>query len=63
MNKELNKVEARQGDRRHMNMRVLFWGAAAAFVCWRYFFVLWAWSRQQSNAARLFKRRVHLRIA
>ncbi len=32
MNAELNKVEARQGDRRQMNMRVLFWGVPAAFV-------------------------------
>ena len=32
MTTELNKVDARQGDRRKMNMVVLSWGVPAAFV-------------------------------
>jgi hypothetical protein len=42
MTTEVNKVEARQGDRRHMNMRVLFWGTAAAFVLLAIIFAIWA---------------------
>jgi hypothetical protein len=42
MTTELNKVEARQGDRRHMNMRVLFWGTAAAFVLLGLLSAIWA---------------------
>lgn len=42
MNTEVDKVEARQGDRRHMNMRVLFWGTAGAFVLLALLFALWA---------------------
>jgi len=42
MTTELNKVEARQGDRRHMNMRVLFWGTAAAFVLLALLSAIWA---------------------
>ena len=30
MNEELRTTEARQGDRRRMNMRALFWGVPAA---------------------------------
>ena len=44
MNTELNKVEARQGDRRQMNMRVLFWGVPAAFVLLALVFAGWSWS-------------------
>jgi hypothetical protein len=42
MNTEVDKVEARQGDRRHMNMRVLFWGTGVAFVLLAILFALWA---------------------
>jgi hypothetical protein len=42
MNRELNKVEARQGDRRQMNMRVLFWGIPAAFILLALLFAVWA---------------------
>lgn len=42
MNTEVDKVDARQGDRRHMNMRVLFWGTGAAFVLLAILFALWA---------------------
>lgn len=44
MTTELNKVEARQGDRRKMNMVVLFWGVPAAFVLLAILFAVWAWS-------------------
>lgn len=42
MNTEIDKVEARQGDRRQMNMRVLFWGTAAAFVLLGLLVAAWA---------------------
>jgi hypothetical protein len=42
MTTELNKVDARQGDRRHMNMRVLFWGTIAAFVLLGALWAMWA---------------------
>jgi hypothetical protein len=44
MNTELNKVEARQGDRRQMNMRVLFWGVPAAFVLLAIIFAAGMWN-------------------
>jgi hypothetical protein len=44
MNTELNKVDARQGDRRHMNMRVLFWGVPGAVVLLILVSALWAWN-------------------
>ena len=44
MNTELNKVEARQGDRRKMNMVALFWGVPAAFVLLAIILAAWAWS-------------------
>jgi hypothetical protein len=34
-------VEARQGDRRKMNMRVLFWGLPAAIVLVGAVMVIW----------------------
>jgi len=42
MTTELNKVEARQGDRRHLNMRVLIWGTAAAFILLSVLMAAWA---------------------
>jgi hypothetical protein len=42
MTTELDKVDARQGDRRHMNMRVLFWGVPAAFVLLALIFAAWS---------------------
>jgi len=42
MTTELDKVEARQGDRRHLNMRVLFWGTAAAFILLGVLTAVWA---------------------
>jgi hypothetical protein len=42
MTTELDKVEARQGDRRHLNMRVLFWGTAGAFILLGVLVAAWA---------------------
>jgi cytochrome c-type biogenesis protein CcmH/NrfF len=42
MTEELNEVEARQGDRRQMNMRVLFWGLPAALLLIGFIVLLWA---------------------
>jgi hypothetical protein len=42
MTTELDKVEARQGDRRHLNMRVLFWGTASAFILLGVLVAAWA---------------------
>ena len=39
---ELRTVEARQGDRRKMNMRALFWGVPAAFILMAIVGWLWA---------------------
>ncbi len=44
MNTELNKVDARQADRRKMNMVVLAWGLPAAVVLLGIIFAAWAWS-------------------
>jgi hypothetical protein len=43
MNEQLPTVEARQGDRRRMNLRVLFWGVPAAFILLAIIMYLWAW--------------------
>jgi hypothetical protein len=42
MSTELDKVEARQGDRRKMNLVVLFWGVPIAFVLLAILFAVWA---------------------
>jgi hypothetical protein len=42
MTTELNEVEARQADRRKMNMVVLSWGVPAAFVLLA-ILAAWAW--------------------
>jgi len=42
MDTELNKVQARQGDRHHTNVRVLLWGVPAAFILLAILFALWA---------------------
>lgn len=42
MTTELNEVDARQADRRKMNMVVLSWGVPAAFVLLA-IVAAWAW--------------------
>jgi hypothetical protein len=42
MTTELNEVEARQADRRKMNMVVLSWGVPAAFLLLA-ILAAWAW--------------------
>jgi len=42
MNTELNKVEARQADRRKMNSVALFWGLAGAIVLLAILYAAWA---------------------
>lgn len=39
---EITQVEARQADRRQMNMRVLFWSVPAAALLLGLLFALWA---------------------
>ncbi len=41
MNEELNEVEARQGDRRRMNMWVLFVGVPLAVVLMAVVYLIW----------------------
>lgn len=41
MTEELDTVEARQGDRRRMNLRVLFWALPAAVVLVAFILLLW----------------------
>jgi hypothetical protein len=41
MNEELNEVEARQGDRRRMNMWVLFIGIPLAVVLMTVAYLIW----------------------
>ena len=43
MNTDLNQTEARQGDRRKMNMVVLFWSVPAAFLLLAIIFAFWAY--------------------
>lgn len=42
MTEELNEVEARQGDRRRMNMWVLFAGVPLVIVLMAAAYILWA---------------------
>ena len=42
MSEEFRTTEVRQGDRRRMNMRVLFWGVPAAFIILALIFAFWA---------------------
>ena len=42
MTEELTKTEARQGDKRKMNLHVLFIAVPAAFVLLGIIFALWA---------------------
>ena len=44
MNTELNKVDARQADRRKMNVVVLAWALPAAIVLLAVIFAAWAWT-------------------
>jgi hypothetical protein len=44
MTTELNEVDARQADRRKMNMVVLAWGVPAAFALLAIVLAAWAWS-------------------
>jgi hypothetical protein len=44
MTTELNKVDARQGDRRKMNMVVLAWGLPAAILFLAIIYAAWAWT-------------------
>jgi hypothetical protein len=44
MDTELDKVDARQADRRKMNLVVLAWGVPAAFVLLAIVFAAWAWN-------------------
>lgn len=41
MTVELDKVEARQGDRRHMSLRVLVWGLPAAIILLVIIYLAW----------------------
>jgi hypothetical protein len=42
MTEEVTKTEARQGDRRHMNLRVLMWGIPAIVILFGIIYALWA---------------------
>lgn len=42
MTEELNKVEARQGDRRRMNKTVVLVGTPLAFILLGVLFLIWA---------------------
>jgi hypothetical protein len=41
MTVELEKVEARQADRRHMSLRVLVWALPAAIVLLGLIYLVW----------------------
>jgi len=42
METDLNQTEARQGDRRKMNLVVLFWSLPAAILVLAIIFAFWA---------------------